>query len=82
LFHPRWKEELVCTSAAGILGLEYPMGGRPITYLPTEESWRNRAPEWARDLWFAMKGDLEAWCTETGTRLVISETADIYSTRE
>ena len=76
-FQPRWKEELVCTCASGCFVLELPMGILS-AYLPTEEAWKRKAPEWARDLWPQLKTELEAWCGANNARFFIDETATVY----
>jgi hypothetical protein len=76
-FSPRWKEELVCTGPGGTFILELTMGVLG-AYLPTEEVWRRRAPEWARDLWPQLKTELEAWCRANHAKFVIDETAAVY----
>jgi hypothetical protein len=48
-FKPRWKEELVVSGPGGSFVLELPMGVLS-AYLPTEETWRSKAPAWAADL--------------------------------
>ena len=76
-FQPRWKEELVCTGPGGSFVLELPMGILS-AYLPTEESWRVKAPEWARDLWPELKSELEAWCRANNAKFYIEATAAVY----
>lgn len=76
-FEPRWKEELVCTAPGGTLVLELPMGVLT-AYLPTEEEWRKRAPEWARELWRELKSELEAWCEANGAQFMVDPTAMVY----
>lgn len=79
-FAPRWKEELVCTAPGGTLVLELPMGILT-AYLPTEEAWQARAPEWARGLWPELKHDLEAWCKANQAQFIIDPTAMVYARR-
>jgi hypothetical protein len=76
-FQPRWKEELVCTARGGSFVLELTMGVLG-AYLPTEEAWKRKAPEWARDLWSVLKAELESWCQSNNTKFVIDENAAIY----
>lgn len=76
-FAPRWKEELVCTAPGGTLVLELPMGILT-AYLPTEEEWKRRAPEWAQGLWQELRSDLEEWCEVNGAQFIIDPNAIVY----
>ncbi len=76
-FGPRWKEELVCTYAGRSFILELPMGILS-AYLPTEEAWKRKAPEWARDLWPQLHRELEEWCRLNNAKFYIDETAAVY----
>lgn len=76
-FQARWKEELICTGPGGSFVLELPMGILSV-YLPTENVWCTKAPEWARDLWPVLKTELEAWCIENKARFFIDETAGVF----
>ena len=75
-FKPRWKEELVVTGQAGAFVLELPMGHLS-AYLPTEEVWQEKAPDWAKGLWAELRQQLELWCIENNARLVIDATANV-----
>ncbi|MBC6982660.1 hypothetical protein H8B08_12980 [Caulobacter sp. 17J80-11] len=75
-FKPRWKEELVVTGPGGSFVLELPMGVLS-AYLPTEQAWRGKAPDWAIDLWPELKNDLEQWCRENHAQFIIDETATV-----
>lgn len=76
-FEPKWREELVCTCRLGSFSLEMTMGSATEVYLPTEEAWQTRAPEWAKPYWDQLHAQLVGWC---GSRypLFLSETAPIY----
>jgi hypothetical protein len=76
-FSPRWKEELVCSCPLGSFILEMPMGITSV-YLPTEEAWQRRAPDWAKPFWETLRAQLEAYCREHGYPLYIDETAAVY----
>lgn len=76
-FQPRWKEELVCTAAGGSFILELPMGVLT-ALLPTELEWKEKAPEWAGDLWPVLKLELEAWCKENKAQFFIDQSAGVY----
>lgn len=77
-FHPRWKEELVCSSSLGTLVLEMPMG-IPSVYLPTEATWQNVAPAWAQPYWSAIHAQLKAWCAQHGMPLHVDSTACVFA---
>ena len=76
-FQARWKEELVCTGPGGSFVLELPMGILS-AYLPTEEVWRQKSPPWARDLWPALRRELEVWCEQNKAKLVVDESAGVF----
>lgn len=76
-FQPRWKEELVCTSAAGSFILEMPMGVVSV-YYPTEEAWAHRAPEWALPHWSEIQRQLRAWCSAQRIPLYIDDNAQVW----
>lgn len=75
-FQPRWKEELVVTGPRGRLVLELPMG-QLTAYLPTENVWRDLAPDWAVELWPELKAELELWCAANQARFRIDPTASV-----
>jgi hypothetical protein len=77
-FQPRWKEELVCRSALGTFILEMPMGIVSV-YVPTESSWKQRAPAWARNHWDTVYVQLQAWCRANKIPLHIDESAGVYT---
>jgi hypothetical protein len=76
-FQSRWKEELVCTGPGGVFILELPMGILS-AYLPTEEVWREKSPEWARELWPVLRTELEQWCAAHKARFYIDPTAGVF----
>ena len=76
-FMPRWKEELVCSGPGGSFILELAMGVLT-AYLPTEEVWKQKSPDWARDLWPVLRTELEGWCKENNAGFVIDPSAPIY----
>ena len=76
-FQPRWKEELVCTGPGGSFILELPMGVLT-ALLPTEEEWKMRGPEWARELWPVLQAELETWCKANKAQLFIDQSAGVY----
>jgi hypothetical protein len=76
-FQPRWKEELVCTGPGGSFVLELPMGVLS-AYLPIQEAWKRKAPEWARELWPDLKTELEIWCSANDARFFIDQNAQVF----
>jgi hypothetical protein len=76
-FAARWREELVCTAAGGSFVLELTMGELS-AYLPTEDAWQARAPDWARALWPVLHAELKAWCRQNQARLVLDPGASIF----
>lgn len=76
-FSPRWKEELVVSGPGGSFVLELPMGILS-AYLPTEATWRSKAPAWAADLWPVLKVELEHWCRANDAGFHIEETASVW----
>lgn len=76
-FQARWKEELIATAEGGSFMLEL-VGNPPIAYLPTETVWRNRVPDWAKELWPQLHTDLQVWCVGNGVGLAVDETARVY----
>jgi len=77
-FQARWKEELVCTAPGGTFVLELPMGVLS-AYLPTEDVWKQKAPQWATDLWPILRSELEQWCIANKAQFVIDPTAGVFS---
>ena len=73
-FHPRWKEELVCTMDGHQFIVELTMGVLTV-YFPTKERWQASAPEWAKGHWDRVHEDLSAWCEGQGWPLKIEENA-------
>lgn len=76
-FQPRWKEELVCTGPGGSFVLELPMGILS-AYLPTEEVWRDKGPDWAKGLWPVLHDELLEWCRKNKVNFIVEATAGIY----
>ncbi|TBR40404.1 MULTISPECIES: hypothetical protein [Dyella] len=76
-FQPRWKEELVCSGPGGSFVLELPMGVLT-AYLPSEDAWRDKAPEWAKGLWLALHDELKDWCLRNKANFIVDATAGVY----
>jgi hypothetical protein len=76
-FAARWREELVCTAAGGSFILELAMG-ELTAYLPTQDAWQQRGPEWARPLWPVLHAELAGWCRENNALLVLDPGAAIF----
>jgi hypothetical protein len=75
-FQPQWKEELVCTGPGGSFILELPMGDFS-AYLPTEETWKLKAPPWARELWPTLRAELEVWCKANNCKFFLDASAHV-----
>jgi hypothetical protein len=79
-FQYRWREELVVTTKDGAFVLEMPIGNDEApgaaVYLPSEDLWQRRAPDWAVSLWPDLRGELESWCREHRAKLCIFDTSD------
>jgi hypothetical protein len=76
-FHPRWREELVCTAAGGRFVLEFTMGAAG-AYLPTQAAWPHKGPEWARELWPVLHDELQAWCRQHQAKFVVDAGASVW----
>ncbi|MBD9478106.1 hypothetical protein [Pseudoxanthomonas sp. PXM02] len=67
-FQPKWKEKLVCSHPAGSFSLDMPMGVVSVI-LPSEASWPQHSPPWARSLWPQLHAELSAWCASNNIPL-------------
>ena len=76
IFQPRWKEELFCKGATGEFVLELSMGVLS-AYLPTEDSWKEKAPIWARELWPVLRDELAEWCEVNKANFFIDPTTNV-----
>ena len=74
---PQWKEELVCTCAAGRFVLQFDMGV-PTVYFPTAARWPSAAPAWAATHWQALHDQLVNWCKFNNAALVVEDRAPVY----
>jgi hypothetical protein len=77
-FHPRWKEELVCSCELGAVVIEMTMGVDHV-YLPAESVWQRQAPEWARALWPQLHAQLAEWCRREKIPLDVEDAAWVVS---
>jgi len=68
---------MVVTASGGSFVLELPMGVLT-AYLPTEEEWKRRGPEWAITFWPTLKAELEEWCLENDAQFVVDPSAGVY----
>jgi hypothetical protein len=75
-FSPRWKEELVCSSAEGTLVLELTMGVLTV-YFPPADVWQQLAPEWARACYGELDRELRVWCSSQGIPIVVDHSASV-----
>jgi hypothetical protein len=71
-FQPRWKEELVCECALGILVLDMTMGVT-VVYLPNAQAWVSFAPLWAKPHWHTLHDQLQTWCSSQNIPLQLSD---------
>ena len=79
-FNPRWREELVATSAEGTLIFEITMGTLHV-YFPDEVCWRAAAPEWAREQWARYREACEHWCGNNRIPFSLVDNALMYGER-
>lgn len=76
-FQSRWKEELIVTAPNGSFMLEL-VGNPLVAYLPVENVWRERVPDWAKELWPQLHSELQAWCDGNNVTLAVDEAATVY----
>lgn len=76
-FNSRWKEELVAKSEEGSLVFEYTMGVYHV-YFPTQETWLNLAPEWAKPKWTTYLEECKKWCAKNNIPITIVENGTVY----
>lgn len=62
-FKPRWREELVASSADGALVFEMTFGQYHV-YFPTQARWETQVPDWARPRWSEYHDACQRWCAE------------------
>ena len=75
-FQSRWKEELIVVGKGGEFILEHPMGILSV-YLPSENVWKNKSLEWAKNYYCELSKELEQWCIDNKVKFVIDETAGV-----
>lgn len=73
-YEPRWKEMLDGFYGKHKFVVELTMG-RLHVYFPTEATWKQTAPDWAKDLWDQAQREASEWSREQGIRFDIDETA-------
>lgn len=78
-FHPRWKEELVCSMDGRQFIMEITMG-QLVAYLPTQQRWEACAPDWAKGQWQRVHDDLVEWCK--GENIPLRIEANVWVTFE
>ena len=71
---PRWKEELVATSAEGALVFEFTMGVNHV-YFPSQASWERQVPAWALDKREQYLAECEKWCSANRVPLSVTDEA-------
>lgn len=77
-FNPRWKEELLATSADGVLVLELTMGKLQVCF-PDQNLWEANVPTWAKDKWFLYRMGCEKWCKQQGIPFTVVERGFVYA---
>lgn len=76
-FSPRWREELVASSAEGTLVFELTMGTYHV-YFPDEEGWAKQVPQWAKDKWKQYFDECSNWCVINNIPISIVDQALVY----
>jgi hypothetical protein len=77
-FTIRWREELVCASAAGAFALDMPGHTEVLVPSAAAAAWAGRMPAWARDHRGSFLEQLAAWCRGGGHRLTEDAQAPVY----
>jgi hypothetical protein len=80
-FTPRWREELVATSAEGKLIFELTMGEMHV-YFPGEERWQVSVPDWAKEKWQHYLDACRNWCRQNNIPISIMENALVYEEKK
>ena len=76
-FAPRWREELVATSAEGKLIFELTMGEMHV-YFPDEKRWETLVPAWAKDKRQHYLDACSDWCRQNNIPVSIVENTFVY----
>ncbi len=69
-YHSKWKETLVGEIGDYSFHIELTMGILTV-YFPTEETWNESAPSWAKGCWEMAKFEAEKWCNTSNIPMVI-----------
>jgi hypothetical protein len=77
-FSPAWKELLYVSGYGQTIILDDLPHTTKVTYLPSEEVWRTKAPDGLGDKWHELRTDLEAWCKMNGRELRIDDDAPLH----
>ncbi len=76
-FTPRWREELVATCEEGVLIFELTMGKNHV-YFPSESTWINSVPHWAKEKWKIFQKACTEWCSRNCIPISIVDNALVY----
>ena len=76
-FNPRWKEELVASSADGVLIFELTMGALHV-YFPDPPRWKAAAPPWAKDKWKIYHDACTEWCRQNKIPISVVDNAYLF----
>ena len=47
--------------------------GELTAFLPAKSKWEASAPDWARNLWERVHGELESWCKQQNIPFVVED---------
>ncbi len=77
-WQPRWREELVATTAEGQLVFELTMGSLHV-YFPDEATWLRSVPPWATAQYEDYRSSCERWCAGQGIPFTVVDNALVYA---
>jgi hypothetical protein len=80
-FAPRWREELVATSADGVLIFEITMGELHV-YFPDKTRWLATVPDWAKPQWEIYSEACSNWCKQNKIPLSFVDNALVYEEKD
>lgn len=75
-FRMRWREELEAIAYGRKLVFEMTIAGFQV-YFPSEQRWREVAPEWARPRWREYHDACMAWCRTQRIPLTLVDDAHV-----
>jgi hypothetical protein len=80
-FNPRWREELVASSDEGVLILELTMGKYHV-YFPSQNKWKESAPEWAKEKWEVYLTATRNWCSQNNIPISVVDNGLVYEEKK